>query len=75
MTCPICHQPTVWGGNLWRPFCSERCQLTDLGTWAAEQYRVPGPALTMELSVQDTVETEKRLGNQKPDQAKKPIVE
>jgi endogenous inhibitor of DNA gyrase (YacG/DUF329 family) len=49
MTCPLCHRPTVWEGNPWRPFCSERCQLTDLGTWAAEQYRVPGPNLLMEL--------------------------
>jgi len=49
MTCPLCRQPSTWDGNPWRPFCSERCQLTDLGTWAAEQYRVPGPSLTMEL--------------------------
>lgn len=25
----------------WRPFCSERCKLIDLGAWAAESYRVP----------------------------------
>ena len=25
----------------WRPFCSERCRLIDLGDWAAERYRVP----------------------------------
>ena len=49
MTCPICDRPTAWDGNPWRPFCSERCQLTDLGTWATEQYRVPGPKLLMEL--------------------------
>jgi endogenous inhibitor of DNA gyrase (YacG/DUF329 family) len=27
--------------NKWRPFCSERCKLVDLGDWAAERYRVP----------------------------------
>jgi len=27
--------------NAWRPFCSERCRLIDLGNWAAENYRVP----------------------------------
>ncbi|UVT16210.1 MAG: DNA gyrase inhibitor YacG [Nitrospira sp.] len=43
MTCPLCSQPAPWEGNPWRPFCSERCQLIDLGTWAAEQYRIPGP--------------------------------
>jgi endogenous inhibitor of DNA gyrase (YacG/DUF329 family) len=25
----------------WRPFCSERCKLIDLGQWATEKYRVP----------------------------------
>ena len=23
------------------PFCSERCQLVDLGRWLSEEYRVP----------------------------------
>jgi len=26
--------------NKWRPFCSERCKMLDLGDWAAERYRV-----------------------------------
>jgi endogenous inhibitor of DNA gyrase (YacG/DUF329 family) len=25
----------------YRPFCSERCKLFDLGDWAMERYRVP----------------------------------
>jgi endogenous inhibitor of DNA gyrase (YacG/DUF329 family) len=28
--------------NRFRPFCSERCKLIDLGQWANEGYRVPG---------------------------------
>ncbi len=27
--------------NRFRPFCSERCQMVDLGSWAAERYRIP----------------------------------
>jgi endogenous inhibitor of DNA gyrase (YacG/DUF329 family) len=27
--------------NPYRPFCSERCKLIDLGAWANEEYRVP----------------------------------
>lgn len=27
--------------NRWRPFCSERCRVIDLGNWASEAYRVP----------------------------------
>jgi endogenous inhibitor of DNA gyrase (YacG/DUF329 family) len=25
----------------WRPFCSQRCKLIDLGAWASESYRIP----------------------------------
>ena len=27
--------------NPFRPFCSERCKMIDLGQWANEVYRVP----------------------------------
>ncbi len=40
--CPTCGMSVVWGPeNPWRPFCSERCKLIDLGEWATERYRVP----------------------------------
>ncbi|HWA39172.1 MAG TPA: DNA gyrase inhibitor YacG [Burkholderiales bacterium] len=41
--CPRCGRPAVFDReqNKWRPFCSERCKLIDLGDWAAERYRVP----------------------------------
>jgi hypothetical protein len=54
MTCPICKKPTIWEGNPWRPFCSERCQIIDLGTWAAELYRFPGKEGTVEPAESDT---------------------
>jgi endogenous inhibitor of DNA gyrase (YacG/DUF329 family) len=31
------------GDPAWRPFCSERCKLADLGRWLQGDYRVPGP--------------------------------
>jgi endogenous inhibitor of DNA gyrase (YacG/DUF329 family) len=40
--CPICKKETAWDDNTFRPFCSERCRLIDLGKWASEDYRVPG---------------------------------
>ena len=40
--CPACGKPASMGvSNRWRPFCSERCRLTDLGAWATESYRIP----------------------------------
>jgi len=56
MTCPLCHKPITWEGNPWRPFCSERCQVTDLGAWATERYCVPGPTITMDASPLNSLE-------------------
>lgn len=40
--CPRCGKPVEWSAaNAFRPFCSDRCKLIDLGAWAAERYRVP----------------------------------
>lgn len=41
--CPACQTPTIWRDNPHRPFCSERCKMLDLGKWATESYRIPGP--------------------------------
>lgn len=41
--CPICGKKGTWtNDNRFRPFCSERCKLIDLGEWADEKRRVPG---------------------------------
>lgn len=41
VTCPVCGKSVEWGAQSpYRPFCSERCKLTDLGQWANEHYRV-----------------------------------
>ena len=40
--CPQCNAAMVWStGNPYRPFCSERCKLIDLGQWATGAYRIP----------------------------------
>jgi endogenous inhibitor of DNA gyrase (YacG/DUF329 family) len=42
VACPACGKPVPWTPeSRWRPFCSERCKLIDLGAWATEKYRVP----------------------------------
>jgi len=42
--CPTCGGPSVFApGNLFRPFCSERCRNIDFGAWASESYRVAAP--------------------------------
>lgn len=42
VTCPQCGKEVEWSEKSpFRPFCSERCKLIDLGQWANERYRVP----------------------------------
>lgn len=41
MKCPTCKKETSLEGNPFRPFCSERCKLIDLGRWAAGDFRIP----------------------------------
>jgi len=50
--CPTCRTETDWEDNPHRPFCSERCQLIDLGAWTEERYRIPGE--NFEANVGDT---------------------
>lgn len=43
VACPACGKPVTWSeSNPWRPFCSKRCRLIDLGAWFAEDNRIPG---------------------------------
>lgn len=40
--CPQCGKPALFAPeNSFRPFCSERCKLIDLGAWADEKYAIP----------------------------------
>jgi endogenous inhibitor of DNA gyrase (YacG/DUF329 family) len=42
VNCPRCGTISEYSeSNKWRPFCSERCRMIDLGKWAAEEYRMP----------------------------------
>ena len=40
--CPGCKKEVEWEGNAFRPFCSDRCRLLDLGKWADEEYSIAG---------------------------------
>ena len=40
--CPTCHREIDWSQAPYRPFCSERCRLIDLGAWLTEKHTIPG---------------------------------
>jgi len=43
--CPNCQREIEWStDNAFRPFCSERCRLIDLGAWFSEERAIAGEA-------------------------------
>jgi uncharacterized protein len=57
--CPTCNRPVQWSDQSpWRPFCSERCKVVDLGAWASEQRKIAG-----EPVVEDGSEEEDSANN------------
>lgn len=43
--CPTCGQQVPWSqASRWRPFCSKRCKLLDLGDWLDENHRISDSA-------------------------------
>ncbi len=48
VTCPQCKKKFNYYSSEFRPFCSERCRLIDLGQWLSESYTVPVEKMTEE---------------------------
>ncbi len=45
VSCPQCGTEVIWNeAATWRPFCSDRCRLIDLGAWLDESHRIPDRA-------------------------------
>ena len=48
--CPSCKKPVKWAASSqFKPFCSERCRLIDLGEWASERHVIQGEELTSDV--------------------------
>ncbi|MDG1074837.1 MAG: DNA gyrase inhibitor YacG [Methylophilaceae bacterium] len=48
--CPNCKALSDFSPeNAYRPFCSARCQMIDLGDWANETYRIPEKTPAIDL--------------------------
>jgi len=46
LICPTCSRTLEWSEAYpYRPFCSERCRLVDLGGWLTEKHVIPGEAV------------------------------
>jgi endogenous inhibitor of DNA gyrase (YacG/DUF329 family) len=52
--CPTCQREIDWSQSPFRPFCSERCRLIDLGAWLTEKHSIPGePAQASDAAARD----------------------
>lgn len=52
--CPTCEKSVAWTAEqAFRPFCSERCRLIDLGEWVMEKKIVPGEAVLLDSDNED----------------------
>lgn len=57
--CPTCERSVEWNeSSPWRPFCSERCKLIDLGAWASEKHSIPGGTAESEEKLRDSDESD-----------------
>ena len=48
VSCPTCKKKFEYYSSEYRPFCSEKCRLIDLGQWLTESYTVPVQKLSEE---------------------------
>jgi len=52
--CPTCQKDVQWTPeNKYRPFCSERCKLIDLGEWASGGHAIAGKSVQEEMMSED----------------------
>ncbi|MCD8339833.1 MAG: DNA gyrase inhibitor YacG [Burkholderiales bacterium] len=56
--CPQCGRETEYSEkNPYRPFCCARCRWIDLGSWANEEYVIPGKPMEadddLDISAED----------------------
>lgn len=52
LKCAICREPIgLRPENRYFPFCSERCQMVDLGKWMDEEYTIPVGRTSTERSL------------------------
>lgn len=50
VNCPTCKKNVIWSNESnFRPFCSKRCKLIDLGEWACESNAIEGSSIEENL--------------------------
>lgn len=54
VACPTCKKSVAWSKEeQFKPFCSERCKMIDLGDWATEAHKIPGEPIEEDSEADD----------------------
>lgn len=62
VNCPTCETSVTWAPESeFRPFCSKRCQLIDLGEWASESNRIAESPSASSMSESEIDQIERLL--------------
>jgi endogenous inhibitor of DNA gyrase (YacG/DUF329 family) len=64
--CPNCKEKFNYYSSEFRPFCSDRCKMVDMGHWLNESYTVPiqkTPDAMPDLDEFEIDEADQGLGN------------
>lgn len=57
VNCPTCNTDVIWqASSEFRPFCSKRCQLIDLGEWSNESHVIKGKVGFTDMALPDDIE-------------------
>lgn len=56
--CPSCQSSFNYFDSPFRPFCTERCQMIDLGHWFLDSYAVKGEDVKLEQGLEQETQEE-----------------
>ncbi|RUM87404.1 MAG: hypothetical protein DSZ23_05890 [Thermodesulfatator sp.] len=56
--CPRCGRPVDFSSNPFRPFCSKRCKMADLGAWLKEEYYISSSLFHFQSDLQGEKQAE-----------------
>lgn len=57
VNCPTCKNEVIWNSDAeFRPFCSKRCQLIDLGEWADEGHKISQPIQADQIMTEEMLD-------------------
>ena len=62
VNCPTCNQQVLWlNTSEYRPFCSKKCQLIDLGEWSDENHTISSPLNSEQILTPEAIENVEAL--------------